>query len=135
MKLIIALLSSVTAWWDHGHLLTARIAYDVLQKDSPGTIDAVNNLLEPLREADPKLTKTESAEHGFVECATWADIIKNLGGMWQYNWHFVDQPYLSDGDKIEDYPKFKVHAQNVSVVVPQLANWLKGEPEKDNFVY
>jgi len=42
----------------------------------------------------------------FVECATFADQIKETGQKWQNNWHFVDTPYLDQGGDIKDYPKF-----------------------------
>jgi RNAse (barnase) inhibitor barstar len=80
----------VSAWWDNGHLLTARIAFDVLNEESPSTVNAVNKILAPLREVDPSWTTSETPEHGFVECATWADEIKSKGGNWQSSWHFVD---------------------------------------------
>ena len=75
-------LGAVTAWWDNGHLLTARIAFDVLQVESPETIEEVNKILAPLRDSDPAWTTSESEERGFVECATWADEIKGKGGTW-----------------------------------------------------
>jgi hypothetical protein len=63
-------------------LLTARIAFDVLQVESPETIEEVNKILAPLRDSDPAWTTSESVERGFVECATWADEIKGKGGTW-----------------------------------------------------
>ena len=42
----------------------------------------------------------------FVECATFADEIKGKNGTWQSNWHFVDTPYLDQGDDLSDYPGF-----------------------------
>jgi hypothetical protein len=40
----------------------------------------------------------------FVECATFADEIKAKGGRFQAGWHFVDTPYLDEGNTIENYP-------------------------------
>jgi hypothetical protein len=37
-----------------------------------------------------------------VECATFADDIKYHGGEWQADYHFVDIPYVDQGD-INDY--------------------------------
>lgn len=36
-------------------------------------------------------------DYPFVECATFADYIKNTGMNWQFNWHFVDTPIFADG--------------------------------------
>ena len=77
-----ALVSTAAGWWDTGHLLTARVAFDILNEKSPETVTAVNDLLAPLRKSDPGYTSSETAEHGFVECATWADEIKGKGGRW-----------------------------------------------------
>ena len=133
---IATVLGAVSAWWDNGHLLTARIAYDVLEKESPETIEAVNQILMPLRSSDPSWTTSESAEHGVVECATWADEIKSKGGNWQSNWHFVDQPLMPEGKTLDDYPKFKLEEHNVTVIVPNLIAWLKDEPgHEDGFAY
>lgn len=42
MKLLtiaVAVISQANAWWDLGHEIVAEIAYEKLQKESPGTID------------------------------------------------------------------------------------------------
>ena len=35
----------VHAWWDQGHLIVSRIAYDILKQDSPDTISKVEKVL------------------------------------------------------------------------------------------
>lgn len=73
------LLSAVNAWWDHGHLLTARIAQNILEKEDPETYDSILEILKKLKETDPDWTVNEE-NHPFTECATYADFIKGKSG-------------------------------------------------------
>lgn len=73
------LLSVVSAWWDHGHLLTARIAENILEKEDPETYNSVLQILSKLKETDPNWTVNEK-DHPFTECATYADFIKGKTG-------------------------------------------------------
>jgi hypothetical protein len=41
--------TSVSAWWGKGHLLVARIAYDILSEENPEIITKVENILDYLR--------------------------------------------------------------------------------------
>lgn len=78
----IALISSTNAWWGKGHLLVARIAYDLLNEGSEGSPDTIVNVdeqLSYLEHSDPVYTKKEG-DYPFVECTTFADDIKNSGG-------------------------------------------------------
>ena len=71
-----------------------------------------------------------------MECATFADEIKAKGGRFQSGWHFVDTPYLDEGDKIEDYPGFKFDKFSINKVIPALIDWLsEAEGSHENFVY
>jgi hypothetical protein len=88
-----AMIGATNAWWGTGHLLVARIANNLLEKQSPSTLSNVESLLKVLELSDPTYTKDEG-NHPFVECTTFADDIKNKGGAYQSGWHFVDQPYL-----------------------------------------
>ena len=60
----------------------------------------------------------------FVECASFADDIKSKGGNWQAEWHFVDNPYIDDGSSITDHPNFVFNVENITLVIPQIVNWL-----------
>ena len=72
----------------------------------------------------------------FVECATFADEIKAKGGRFQSGWHFVDTPYLDEGDKIDNYPNFKFDEFSIEKVIPALIDWLsETEDYQQNFVY
>ena len=69
----------VQAWSGIGHVLIARIANTLLEKESPSTIENVNSILSVLKKSDPGWTKKEQ-DHPFVECTTFADDIKYHGG-------------------------------------------------------
>jgi len=62
----------VHAWWDNGHFLVARIAYDKLKKENPAVIEKIDGILKPLKDAYPEKTNWEG-DYPLVECATFAD--------------------------------------------------------------
>jgi hypothetical protein len=78
MKLLL-LACTVLGWNSETHLLTARIAYDILSKENPSALQAAEDLLD-------KFSDYSSAKHEdkykFVECVTWPDDIKRIGGGW-----------------------------------------------------
>ena len=120
-----ALLGSTQAWWGPGHLLVARIAQDILEKESPATLDQVLSILAPLKTQDPGYTKWENL-HPFVECATMADGIKSMGGSYQSTWHYVDTPYVdTPGKTIDDYPNFVPDVYDNTMALNGLIAWLK----------
>merc|ERR1719453_653049 len=121
IAIVSLLLSVATAWWDHGHLLTALIAEKILLEEDAGTHEQVINILETLKIADPKWTTSED-KHPMVECATFADEIKSKGGSWQRGWHFIDEPFLDEGGKIGDY-NFTFDSHNVTEVINALKMW------------
>jgi hypothetical protein len=110
-----------SAWWDRGHLLTARVAQLILEKEDPNTLQQSLNILQTLKETDPQWTESEK-DHAFVECATFADEIKYKGGSYQKGWHFIDEPFLSEGGKISDY-NFTFDSHNVTEVLASLYDW------------
>lgn len=129
-----ALATESAAWWNNGHLITARIAYDYIMDESPATMTAINSRLQFLKDSDASWTVNEQ-DHPMVECATFADFIKYKGGSYQKNWHFTDNPYLDQGGSISDYDiTFDMH--NVTDIMPGLANWLKEEGDyTSDFAY
>ena len=138
MKLrYIPLIASASAWWDTGHLLVARIAQDLILQQEPLLVEHFNDVLQVLREKHPELTVDESYEHGFVESATFADELYNkYNGTWQFNWHFVDTPLLDEGKTLDDYPDFKVQAQNSTETIKNLVAFLRKEPGyEDGYAY
>lgn len=116
------LISSTNAFWNTGHLLVARIGYEVLLKESPATLDQVVNLLSVLKQSDPMNTTSENL-HPMVECATFADEIKLKNGKYQENWHFIDQPYLDQGGKISDF-NFTFDTHNVTAVMHDIIDFM-----------
>lgn len=78
---ISALVGAANAWWDSGHLLTARRAYDILSAENPNVLLAAEAMLRPLKRDYPEITKTED-NYPFVECATFADVIKDEKYTW-----------------------------------------------------
>jgi len=97
----VALLSSsVTAWWNNGHMITARVAYDYLQEVAPSVLPLAEAKLQALKDQN-----SHEGNHSFVECATFADDIKKSGFAGATSaWHFDDIPYM-DGIDTEVLPE------------------------------
>lgn len=127
----IFLFTITRAWWNPGHLITARVAYDFLQKEQPEIITDVNTKLDFLKISDPGWTNSEK-NYPFVECATFADEIKHKGGSYQEEWHFVDFPYLDEDQNIKDFPNFVFKPYNITLVVPQIIDYLVGQGDIDD---
>jgi hypothetical protein len=83
MRTFITIISAgaANAWFDSGHLLTARRAYDILETNNPDVLNAANAMLSVLNRHEPSLTSSEG-DYPFVECATFADEIKGKGYTW-----------------------------------------------------
>lgn len=118
---VAALVGNASAWFGTGHLLTARIAQEVLSEEAPEVLTKVTDILSVLEKSDPTYTKNEG-KHAFVECATYADDIKYRGGQYQAGWHFIDQPYLDQGGKISDF-NFTFDAHNVTEAITAITVW------------
>merc|ERR1719183_256154 len=139
MKLLLITLAmlanSVNAWFGTGHLLVVRIAYEILEKQSPSTLQNVENILAVFKKSDPKLTSKETAEHGFVECATFADDIKYRGGGYQKGWHFIDSPLLTHGGKMSDFD-FTPDSHNITEAISTITHWFNHVGDyKDSYDY
>lgn len=84
------MVDGASAWYSTGHVIVARIAYEVLMKEMPEQVTAVEEILSVLKESNPNITKDEK-DHPFVECASFADeVFPTPEGSYQFNWHFVD---------------------------------------------
>jgi len=131
-----ALLGSTQAWWGPGHLLVARIAQDILEKESPATFDKVLTILHALKINDPGYTEAED-KHPFVECAVMADNIKYRGGGYQSTWHYVDTPYVdTPGKTIKDYPNFVPDVHDNTDALNGLISWMKKDDGyQQNYFY
>jgi hypothetical protein len=91
----------VSAWNIPGHMLSAAIAYQVLQQENPATIDKVKVVLEKhpwyANQWQARLQDVSVADHGqvlFMQAARWADDVRMTDkqhhlGPWHYiNWSF-----------------------------------------------
>lgn len=111
----------------------ARIAYDILVKENPVALQKAELILADM--ANQTITDSER-DHPFVECASFADMVKYKGGGWQSNWHFVDIPYFDQGGNMNDYPEFKEDMMNITIAIPGIVDWLMNKPAyKDSPVY
>ncbi len=73
----LALLAATAhAWWDKGHLIAARVAYDILQEEDPAALAAANSLLNVLQVDGDIPALNHERNYPFVECAPFADTIK-----------------------------------------------------------
>jgi hypothetical protein len=61
--------------------LAARRAYDLLEVENPAALNFANAALAPLKRHYPSITESEG-NYPFVECATFADVIKGKGYSW-----------------------------------------------------
>jgi hypothetical protein len=93
------------AWNISGHMLSAAIAYQVLQKENPTTIDKVKAVLKKhpwySHQWRARLPDIPTAEHDqvlFMLAARWPDDIRikdkqqNRG-----SWHYINWPFKPEG--------------------------------------
>lgn len=98
-----ALLNRANAYWGHGHVLVARIAYEGLKQEAPAALDSVNKVLSQLTgSTHADLTRYEG-KYPFVESATLADKCKPTGGAFQDDWHYINTPFYDEGGKPSDF--------------------------------
>lgn len=92
--------------------------------------------LSYLKASNPDIT-TDEGSHPMTECATFADNIKGEGYSFQSPWHFIDQPYLSEGGSISDYPDFEMDAHDIVDALTDLTQWLSnsGSTYQDSYYY
>lgn len=88
---VLAFLSSVFAWWEVGHMMTAQIAELHLQQINPKALAWANSLIADFAPL------TDGRSNTFVEAAVWADDIKETGTNYLDNWHFTDRPINQKG--------------------------------------
>ena len=107
----------------------------MLEEQDPAALAAANQMLTYLKVADPDMTDHE-ADHGFVECATFADDEKYHGEMWQSDFHFKTTPYVTEGEE-SDY-KVKTSIRNITIAQSDITEWLSGkggDDYKDHYLY
>ena len=102
---VTALPISASAWNIPGHMLSAAIAYQVLQQESPQTIDKVKAALEKhpwyANQWQARLQDVPTADRDmvfFMQAARWADDIriqdKNQN---RPRWHYINFPFKPEG--------------------------------------
>lgn len=129
-------LGTVNAWWDKGHLIAARIAYDHLESESPAALQGANELLAILKNEGDILALDHENDYPFVECAPFADTIKGQGYSYQSDWHFTNQPYLDEDPNIEDYDFPAQDPQDVTQAITDINNWMLDQGDyKSSYTY
>jgi len=95
---IMALSSTAVAWNIPGHMLSATITYQILQQESPQTVDKVKAVLEKhpwyANQWQARLQDTPVADHSFLlftQAARWADDIRRSDKQ-QHRalWHYIN---------------------------------------------
>ena len=105
----------------------ANIAEKVLEEQNPTALKAANDLLLKLGEYNSTWVVNED-KHAFVECATFADDFKYHGEMWQSDFHFIDFPWIEEGEDA-DY-KINLSSRNLTDGMTTIVNWLSGKHGK-----
>jgi hypothetical protein len=124
------------AWGGYGHLVVARIAYDMLKKNGEDhIIDQVNDLLYILKHKDMGTWTIKEGNWPMVECVCYADDIKYKGGVYQSTWHFLNFAYFDKGGDIDDY-RFKAPKHNITEAIDGLTKWINKEDGYDEtYIY
>jgi len=124
-----AMIGSTNPWFGTGHLLVARIAYDILKASNSEKLATAESILKGL---DNSIAKKHERNHQFVECATYADDFKYHGGIYQKTWHFIDQPYFDQGGSLKTFPKFKPDVHDNVEALNGLIAWMNS-PSATNY--
>jgi len=94
-----------SAWNIPGHMLSGAIAYQLLQQESPQTIDKVKTVLEKhpwyANQWQARFQDVPVTDHGlvlFMQTARWADDIRsNDKQQHRALWHYINWPFKADG--------------------------------------
>lgn len=116
-----------TAWWDKGHIIAARVAYDILEAEAPEALVGANAELSVLKHSTSThiLATDHERDYPFVECAPFADTIKGQGYSFQSDWHFINQPYTDEDASLESYPfEFDPEEPNVTNSIESIHAWM-----------
>src|SRR5690242_2966379 len=89
------------AWTRPGHMVTAAIAYDEIERKSPATLAALGEILDahpdkaPFEVAVDRTTGPERRRRMFLECARWPDDARRTP-FDHPSWHVSLKPLVSD---------------------------------------
>jgi S1/P1 Nuclease len=97
--------SPANAWNKPGHMLSAAIAYQVLQQENPPTIEKVKTLLEKhpwyANQWQARFEDVSVAERNlmmFMQAARWADEVRsNDKAQNRPPWHYINIPFKPEG--------------------------------------
>lgn len=131
MRLLIAAIlvistSQVTqAWSINGHLYVASIGEKMLNETSSSSLEAAHDLLQKLTDYDAEFTWREQ-DHALVECSTFADDYKYRGEGWQSYYHYINLPWVAEGDDPANY-EIRTKDKNITVACKDIVAWLSGK--------
>ena len=120
-----------SAWDIPGHMLSAAIAYRVLQQENPESIEKVKAVLEKhpwyANQWQARLQDAPVADHGlglFMQAARWADDIRMRDKQHHRGqWHYINWPF-----------KPEVQPASVQVREPEPVNILIAMAENEGLV-
>jgi len=100
-----ALSGTAVAWNIPGHMLSGAIAYQVLQQESPQTIDKVKAVLEKhpwyANQWQARLQDVPVADNSlvlFMQATRWADDIRtNDKQQHRAPWHYINWSFKPEG--------------------------------------
>ncbi len=124
LAVISIFVSSVSAWNDTGHKLTAYIAWE--QMTPQAREKAIKILLSAPEDSDLSVfylqdSRSVAAKQRelFMIAATWADIVRDKNFKTRYakyhhgNWHFLDTFWRETDGKVELVPELQSDKENV----------------------
>jgi hypothetical protein len=111
---MIILLMSLPAfsWWDKGHQLVAKIAYDRLTPNAKAEVDLMT------RELAMQYTEIKSV----TDVAVWPDNIRKQKIETFTRWHYIDMPFSDDGSVIKNAIDTDNALWAVKQIVPIIQN-------------
>ena len=83
------------AWWDHGHMVTAMIAYLNLDKKAKAKVDSLTAVL----------ARDYPQVNHFIVTGPWPDDLKADGVHTYDTWHYADFPINNDGLVVHAMPE------------------------------
>src|SRR5262249_42903790 len=96
---------AASAWNIPGHMLSGIIAYQILQKENPTTIERVRAVLEKhswyANQWQARLQDVPVTDHDlvlFMQAARWADDIRTRDkAQNRPSWHYINLPFKPEG--------------------------------------
>ena len=82
--------TQICAFWEAGHLIIAKIAYDELKQKDPEFLGHIEAEIMDIR----RFISTSDAGHPFIESSVWADKINGVTHRKSEQMHYIDTPYI-----------------------------------------